>query len=270
MPAPLTHQFIDIDLNNKKYTTFRMTNACQHESKFALFFLWLMHIPPHWFPLCGALIYASAALCWFLKLSQSARLGQTLENHKGQIVLKALEALHSRTSSPRLCDPAPNHEQLDSMFRAALRAADHGLLRPWRFLLIRGEARNRLGDLFVEAAIHENSEISEAQREKLRKKPLRAPLIVVTISSPQPHPKVPEFEQDLSAAAATQNMINAAYAVGVGAMWRSGSPAFQDIVHHGLGLQGNEKIIGFLYLGTLSGPAKPSPNTDYSEYVTEW
>lgn len=229
-----------------------------------------MHVAPHWFPLCGALIYASAALRWFLKVSQSARLEQTSENLKGQIALKALEALHSRTSSPRLCDPAPSHEQLDSMFRAALRAADHGLLRPWRFLLIRGGARNRLGDLFVKAWTHENSEISEVQREKLREKPLRAPLIIVTISSPKPHPRVPEFEQDLSAAAATQNMINAAYALGVGAMWRSGSPAFQNIVKRGLGLQGNEKIIGFLYLGTLSGPAKPPPSTDYSKYVREW
>ena len=247
-----------------------MPDAFQPEPKFTLFFLWLMHMPRRWFPLCGALIYASAALCWFLKLSQSARLGQTSENPKGKIALKALEALHSRTSSPRLSDPAPSDEQLDSMFRAALRAADHGLLRPWRFLLIRGEARNRLGNLFVEAAIHENGELSQAQREKLREKPLRAPLIIVTISSPQPHPKVPEFEQDLSAAAATQNMINAAYAVGVGAMWRSGSPAFQDIVKRGLGLQGSEKIIGFLYLGTLSGTAKPPPNTDYSAYVREW
>lgn len=184
--------------------------------------------------------------------------------------MKALEALHSRTSSPRLCEPAPSEEQLDSLFRAALRAADHGLLRPWRFLLIRGEARNRLGDLFVEAAAHENGAPSEAQREKLRNKPLRAPLIIVTISSPQPHPKVPEFEQDLSAAAATQNLINAAYAAGVGAMWRTGSPACQEIVRRGLGLQGSEKIIGFVYLGTLAGPAKPAPSTDYSEYVKEW
>lgn len=195
---------------------------------------------------------------------------QTSKNRKGQTALKALKALHTRTSSPRLCEPAPSDEQLDSILRAALRAADHGLLRPWRFLLIRGEARNRLGNLILEAAEHENGKLSEAQREKLRNKPLRAPLIIVTISSPKPHPKVPEFEQDLSAAAATQNMINAAYAVGVGAMWRSGSPAFQSIVMRGLGLQGSEKIIGFLYLGTLDGPTKPPPSTDYSKYLKEW
>ena len=184
--------------------------------------------------------------------------------------MKALEALHARTSSPRIGEPAPDEEQLDSIFKAALRAADHGLLRPWRFLTIRGEARSRLGDLILQAALEENPDLSEAQQEKLRNKPLRAPLVIVTISSPKPHPKVPEFEQDLSAAAATQNMINAAYAVGVGAMWRSGSPAFQDTVKRGLGLEPHEKIIGFLYLGTLSGPAKPRPNVDYSDLVKDW
>jgi nitroreductase len=167
-------------------------------------------------------------------------------------------------------DPEPTSDQLDQLFRAAVRAADHGLLRPWRFLTIRGQARSRLGDLLVAAARQENPEISAAQVDKLAAKPLRAPLIVVTVASPKPHPKVPESEQTLSAAAATQNMINAAFALDLGVMWRTGSPAYQSIVMRGLGLEANEKIVGFLYLGTKTGPEKPRPDTSYSDIVSEW
>ena len=184
--------------------------------------------------------------------------------------MNALEALQYRTSSPRLMDPEPTSDQLDHLFRAAVRAADHGLLRPWRFLTIRGQARSRLGDLLVAAARQENPEISAAQADKLAAKPLRAPLIVVTVASPKPHPKVPESEQTLSAAAATQNMINAAFALDLGVMWRTGSPAYQSIVMRGLGLEANEKIVGFLYLGTKTGPEKPRPDTSYSDLVSEW
>lgn len=184
--------------------------------------------------------------------------------------MNALEALHYRTSSPRLMDPEPTSDQLDHLFRAAVRAADHGLLRPWRFLIIRGQARSRLGDLLVAAAKQENPEISAAQADKLAAKPLRAPLIVVTVASPKQHPKVPEFEQTLSAAAATQNMINAAFALDLGVMWRTGSPTYQSIVMRGLGLEENEKIVGFLYLGTKTGPEKPRPDTSYSDLVSEW
>ncbi|HBW83095.1 MAG TPA: nitroreductase [Gammaproteobacteria bacterium] len=184
--------------------------------------------------------------------------------------MNALDTLQYRTSSPRLMDPAPTHEQLDHLFKAAVRAADHGLLRPWRFLTIRGQARSLLGELLVSAARQENSDFSAAQAEKLAGKPHRAPLIIVTIASPKPHPKVPEFEQALSAAAATQNMINAAFALGLGAMWRTGAPAYQRIVNQGLGLDENEKIIGFLYLGTKTGAEKPKPDADYSGLVHEW
>ena len=151
-----------------------------------------------------------------------------------------------------------------------MRAADHGLLRPWRFVAIQGDSRKRLGELFRAAALQENPDLSAAQQEKLSNKPLRAPLIIVTISSPKEHPKVPAFEQDLATAAATQNMLNAAYAINVGAMWRSGSQAYHKTVMQGLGLAEHEKIIGFLYLGTLLGDAKPSPDTDYSELISEW
>lgn len=183
--------------------------------------------------------------------------------------MHALEALHTRNSSPRLATPAPDATALDNIFRAALRAADHGLLRPWRFLVIRDDSLHKLGDLFVEARRSEEK-LSEDQAERLRQKPLRAPMIIVTVSSPAEHPKVPEFEQDLSAAAATQNMLLAAHAQGLGAMWRTGALAYHPVVKRGLGLNEQEKIIGFLYLGTQIGPQRPNEPLDPARFVTEW
>ena len=122
----------------------------------------------------------------------------------------------------------------------------------------------------VAAAKQENPEISAAEADKLAAKPHRAPLIIVTVACPTPHPKIPELEQILSAAAASQNMINAAFALDLGVIWRTGSPAYQSIVTQGLGLEESEKIIGFLYLGTKAGPEKPRPETNYSDLVSEW
>lgn len=184
--------------------------------------------------------------------------------------MDALTALHTRTSSPRLSEPAPSGTILKNIYKAAFRAADHALLQPWRFLEIRGDARSRLGDLFVTASLSDDPALSSAQQEKIRCKPSRAPLVIVTISSIKEHPKVPEFEQDLSAAAATQNMLIACHAQGVGAMWRTGSMAYHPLVKEGLGLQSHEKIIGFLYLGAAEGPTRPIVAPDLSEFVQDW
>lgn len=184
--------------------------------------------------------------------------------------MNAIEALHQRSSMPRLEEPAPSEEALDNIFRAALRAADHGLLRPWRFLLIKGESLAKLGDLFAQAALHKDANLSQAELEKIRKKPLRAPLIVVTICSPKENPKVPVFEQELSAAAATQNMLLAAFAQDLGAMWRTGSMAYDSQVKKGLGLNEAEKIIGFLYLGAPAAPGKKILSEDPADFVQEW
>jgi len=184
--------------------------------------------------------------------------------------MDALEALHARSSSARLTDPAPGETELANIYRAALRAADHGLLRPWRFLAVRGTSRERLGDLFVAASRARDPELSENQAERIRRKPLRAPMILVTISSPAEHPKVPAFEQDLSAAAATQNMLVAAYAQGVGAMWRTGDMAYDPVVMEGLGLAAHEKIIGFLYLGTAVEATRRIAEPDPADFVQEW
>ena len=184
--------------------------------------------------------------------------------------MDALTALHTRTSSPRLIDPPPAREALDNIYKAAFRAADHGLLRPWRFLEIKGESRNKLGELFVEAVRQDNPDLSDAQQEKLRNKPLRAPLIIATICSYREHPKVPEFEQELSVAAATQNMLLACHAQDIGVMWRTGAIAYHPVVTKGLGLQAHEKIIGLLYLGTNNCPTRPIETPDITEFVQDW
>ncbi|MCG8415790.1 MAG: nitroreductase family protein [Pseudomonadales bacterium] len=184
--------------------------------------------------------------------------------------MDALTALHTRTSSPRLSEPAPSGTVLENIYKAAFRAADHGLLQPWRFLEVRGDARARLGDLLVTAALSDDPELSEAQQEKIRCKPSRAPLLIITIASKKDHPKVPEFEQDLSAAAATQNMLIACHAQGVGVMWRTGALAYHPIVKEGLGLQAHEKIIGILYLGTHEGPTRTLSTPNLSDFVQDW
>ena len=74
----------------------------------------------------------------------------------------------------------------------------------------------------------------------------------------------------MSAGAANQNMLIAAHAQGIGAMWRTGSMAYASVVKSGLGLKEKEKIIGFLYLGSIQGPLKNLAEPDIDEYFKEW
>lgn len=181
-----------------------------------------------------------------------------------------LEKLHSRVSAPRLTGPEPDATQLEAIYRAALRAADHALLRPWRFLVIKGDARHRLGELWAQACQLDNCEISQEELQAQRNKLLRAPIIIVGIVSPKDHPKVPVAEQHLSAGAAMQNMLNAAHALELGAIWRTGAMASHAVVTEGLGLQAHESIIGFLYLGQIDGPQRPLRPEHPSHYFQEW
>ncbi|GJM14100.1 MAG: nitroreductase [Pseudohongiella sp.] len=184
--------------------------------------------------------------------------------------MDALDALHSRSSVPKLNDPLPSEAMLENIYKAAFSAADHAVLKPWRFLVIKGDSRAKLGELFAQAGVAKDATLDAAAIEKLRCKPLRAPLVLVCISSFTPHPKVPEIEQDLSAAAATQNMLLAAYAQGIGAIWRTGSLAYDPQVKRGLGLSESEKIIGFLYMGTIDGGTKQLSEPDVQAYFQDW
>lgn len=184
--------------------------------------------------------------------------------------MDAITALVSRQSSPRLEGEAPSGEVLMNIQKAALRAADHGRLRPWRFLMLEGDARVYLGELFVKAEQCKQGELPEVAAGKLLKKPLRAPMIIVAIASPKDHPKVPVVEQVIATGAAVQNMLNAAYAQQVGAIWRTGGYAYDTVVMDGLGLTAEESIVGFLYLGETKGKPQPLPNDVLSDYFSHF
>lgn len=159
---------------------------------------------------------------------------------------------------------------LDNIVRAALRAPDHAQLRPWRFLTISGAAREHLGELFARARLSEDPSLTPVELEKVKNKPLRAPTLIVAIASTTEHPKVPEIEQILSTGAAVQNMLLAAFAQGVGAMWRTGSLAYNKVVIQGLGLSEKESIVGFLYLGEPRGNMRTVKELNIKDFIKEW
>ncbi|MBK6960380.1 MAG: nitroreductase family protein [Gammaproteobacteria bacterium] len=184
--------------------------------------------------------------------------------------MEAIAALHNRVSQSALVAPAPAGAILDNIKRAALRAADHAMLRPWRFLVIEGEGLQRLGELFVRAREAREGELSPRERERTLGRPLRAPLLIVVVAACRTNTKVPAVEQLLSAGAAMQNMLNAAYAEGVGAMWRTGDFAYDPVVKAGLGVAETEHIIGFLYLGTASEQRPRTPPPDPAQFFVSW
>ena len=184
--------------------------------------------------------------------------------------MDALTALHTRNSTNLLTEPGPDKEQLNNIIKAGLKACDHGWLRPWRFIVIEGEARNKFG-LLLEASKEaiEGRKLSAEQSQKVRNKALRAPTIITVIAKTTEHPKVPEIEQIMSAAASAQMMVTAAHAQGIGAIWRSGDVMFEETMKLGLNLKDNESIVAFIYLGTIkSQKALVELNSqDFVEYL---
>ncbi|MFZ5756010.1 MAG: nitroreductase family protein [Pseudomonadota bacterium] len=185
--------------------------------------------------------------------------------------MDVLTALRMRVSCPKLRDPGPTDAELDTLFRCALRAPDHGLLRPWRFVVFRGAARAALGELFVKAERTRNPAVSAEALDKLRRNPLRAPLVIACVAAIVPdHPKVPAVEQIASMAAAVQNLQLAADALGYGAMWRTGPMAADPAVKQALGAKPGDEIVAFLYVGSVDGERRAPEPLSPAGFVTEW
>ncbi len=184
--------------------------------------------------------------------------------------MDAIELLLKRVSVPRLQEPAPSSEQLDVMLRAALRAPDHGQIRPWRFLTIAGDDRKQLGELFVQGLLSTSPDAEHELIEKTRAMPLRAPLLLVVIATITNHVTVPAHEQLLAVGCAAHSILLAAHAQGVGAVWRTGSVAAMPVINAGLGLQDHEHIVAYMYLGTPINSLRNPPAVDPAPFVQVW
>jgi len=183
--------------------------------------------------------------------------------------MEALELLTQRTSTPALRAPAPTQDQVKLMLDAACRAPDHGSLRPYRFMVIEDEGLNRLGELFLKAGLTKNPQMDEAEQRKLRNMPLRAPMIIVCVAVKQPHPKVPEMEQVITAGCAAHAIVQSAFAQELGAMWRTGAMTHDAVVLEGLSIAENEEIVGFIYLGR-SLKVREAPEFDSASLMQSW
>ena len=175
-----------------------------------------------------------------------------------------------RNSMPNLSAPAPSGAVLDVVFQAALRAPDHGRLRPWRYLTIEGDALNKLGNLFAESSKTDDPNISIEQENKFRKMPLRAPMVIVAIAKTHTHHKIPEIEQTVSLGVGVGYLLLALQAEGFGGMWRTGPLAYNKWVHKGLGLVDGECVVGFIYAGTPEGKAKSIPQHNIGDFIAPW
>lgn len=179
-----------------------------------------------------------------------------------------IELIKNRVSCPKLTSPGPNQQELDEIFACALRAPDHARLKPWRFYVVEGEARQKLGVIFEQAA-SAAGEIPEDKREKCRNMPLRSPLMIVAVCEPIMNPKVPEVDQLLAVGAAVQNMQLAINSLGYGSIWRTGEMAKSRVVKNAFNVSLEGEIVGFLYVGTPEKvPSKPA--STLSDHVQIW
>lgn len=186
--------------------------------------------------------------------------------------METLEALTQRVSVPKLTEPAPGPDQLELMYKAALRAPDHGRLRPWKFLQVEGSgALKALGEKLLSAALESEPEMNQDKQERILKQPLRAPLVIIAVASCTLNDKIPEIEQRLSVGAAIQNLQTAAFALGFASIWRTGALAYDRAVHAALGLLDHEYIVGFIYIGTPENDNLPAvPERPQEDYVMSW
>ena len=182
--------------------------------------------------------------------------------------MNPLELLLTRKSHNKLMKPAPNEQQLEIMFKAALRAPDHALLRPWQYRVYEGEGLDKLGHYFAEATLSTEPELTPEKLDRIRNKPHRAPMVIVASVVIKEHSKVPRVEQVLSAGASVQNLLMAAHFQKIGAIWRTGNLAFNSKLMRLIGLSKTEEIVGFIYLGTEDGEKRKAKDFDISDFVS--
>jgi nitroreductase len=171
---------------------------------------------------------------------------------------------------PFLGEPGPDAAQITEMLTMAVRVPDHGKLVPFRLITYAGHARQRVGENLAALVVEAEPEASAERLEKERNQFLPAPLTVGVLSTPKPHPKIPEFEQLLAAGNVAFNLVHAANALGFGAHWVTRWFAFDPAAAEMLGARDGERFVGFVHIGTPSTQLEDRARPALEEIVTAW
>ena len=181
-----------------------------------------------------------------------------------------MEFLQTRRTipAPQLQAPGPDRAEVERILTIASRVPDHGKLAPWRFIVFSGDVRAELGTQFLEIATAQNTEMNEQQRQAELERFTRAPLVIVVVSTASLHPKIPEWEQHLSAGASCMSLLMAANASGYAASWLTEWIAFDEDAKAAMGVNPNEKVAGIVHIGTPKVPPTERPRPELDDIVT--
>jgi nitroreductase len=169
-----------------------------------------------------------------------------------------------------LCVLGPDGAAITTTLTAAICAPDHGKLKPWRFIIIRGAARHAFGAVLAEALRKREPGASEALLAREKAKALRAPVILVVIAEVRERRLVPAIEQIIAAGIAAHNILLVAHGLGYGWMWRTGAAAYDAHVRQALGIDAPDSIVAFLYLGTPETVPSPRDIAALQPEVRDW
>ncbi len=182
------------------------------------------------------------------------------------------EAIKNRRSIGKVKQDAIPKEYIEKILEAATYAPNHHRTEPWRFFVVEGAARERLGEVFAtivteQESDHQSDEF-QVKLAKAKRNPLRAPIIIAVGVEPSSEKKVIRLEEYAAVSSAIQNMLLAAHALGLGSIWRTGAICYEDKVRDFFGLSKEGEVLGFVYLGYPDIAPKQVTKTDFNTYTT--
>lgn len=186
--------------------------------------------------------------------------------------MSVIETIRRRRSIGKMTEQVPTHAQIEEVLEAATHAPNHHRTEPWKFIVLAGEARAELGLVMQEALLSSLGDLPltqvQARLEKERLKPLRAPVIIAVVSEFPRNDEALDIENVEATAAAVQNMLLVAEELGLAVMWRTGDAAYNDQVKHWLGIEPEDHIVAFLYVGYPAIPRLERRPTPLSQKTT--
>jgi nitroreductase len=163
--------------------------------------------------------------------------------------MDVLEAIHNRHSLGKVKSDLVPRELIEKLLDAAVQAPNHYKVRPWRFVVLTGEGLKKLGDVMAASQQERHPDFPLDAFDKCRALPFRAPVVIAVGVDKPSESKVLEIENICAAAAATENLLLAAHALGLGAKWRTSDWARDPMVKEFLGFEPDQHVIGFIYIG---------------------